>query len=59
MQILAVNRFHPLLAGLRHLYPLGIGHCQDCSRLSLQIFLINDFQSDDPLIIPAGKSQHL
>ena len=56
-QIPSRHRLYPAFPRCVYLDSFGIRHSQNHTGFSLQCFLIDHFQSNDPLIVPSGKSQ--
>ena len=59
MQVVAVHRLHPVLPLLRNLHSSCVGHRQDRSRFSLEIFVILDLQPHNSLVVASCKAQDL
>ena len=53
------NRLHPLLRSILQFRTLCVGKCQDQSISALQILLVHDLQTNDPLIVRPCKAQNL
>ena len=58
-QIVSRNRLDALLTDIVNLHASGIRRGQNRSILSLQIVIVHRLQTDDSLIVAAGKAQHL
>ena len=58
VQIISVNRLLSVLTYTLDFNASGIRQCKDLPRFSLQKFIIFDLQSDNALIVPAGKTEH-
>ena len=53
------HRLHPLLRGILEFRALRVGERQDQAVPALQVFLVHDLQTDDPLIVRPCESQYL
>ena len=58
IKIVSIHRLLTRLTLFIHFNSSGVRHRQDGARLALQIFFIFHLQTDNALIVPAGKPQH-
>ena len=58
-QIIAIHRFHPVFSGALQFNSPCIRHRKDRTGSPLQHILVFHLNSQNPLIVTAGKSQHL